>query len=729
MYFKNKSHLSFIKIVLIFSIWTIFIVSSCSYSKNNNEKAEDNYSWQNLPIGGGGYVTGAYIHPLDPDLIYMRTDVGGAFRYNKQAEKMEQLFNWVSIEESNLYGVYGMALDPLDTNHIFVSAGRYPFAFPSDVFESRDQGKNWKALGLNKPMGANKHPEKIGIKLVLNPFNFNELWCASYGEGLWIYLQKEQKWTSHPFSPKDDNIQSIIFDKSDSNNIYISTIKSGIYRSTDGGREFKKIKTYTWDNSSIKLSEDGKILYATSLSQGVFRLNNPSQSIDWKDITPDKQHKEYRAVEFAGGIVYTAPAKPMNALKWGFFSSSDMGDSWKLKPSVIDQNIAWQPETFPGSAISEIVADPSDPNRLIITDWFSIFECKNASADTLVWSNKIAKGHEEVVCLNMKSLPFNDKNIALYSGHADIAGFSHKSSISEPEFIFKKSYGQAINNLTGLAFCEQHPEFVYSLGSADHNGNESNLAISENYGENWRVIESFGNYHGWGRIAVSASNSEKIVAVTQHTGVIWSENSGLTWQKAEGAPDNIIRGPVFRYNYPLVADKVDGDVCYLYSINDSALYLSEDFGKTWKKKPSGLAYPAQKFFKSQLDTDYWKLESVPGYKGHLFLALANEGLFFSDNAGESWQKINGLEKVPLVAVGIGRSKKAYPSVYALASTSTDSAFWYYRSDDRGGNWIKINDNNTRIGNNPQFMEADRQKFGKVYIGTNGSGIIVGEPNK
>jgi len=37
------------------------------------------YIWRNVKIGGGGFVSGVMFHPTEPNLVYARTDVGGAY--------------------------------------------------------------------------------------------------------------------------------------------------------------------------------------------------------------------------------------------------------------------------------------------------------------------------------------------------------------------------------------------------------------------------------------------------------------------------------------------------------------------------------------------------------------------------------------------------------------------------------------------------------------------------
>ncbi|MBD2428398.1 hypothetical protein [Phormidium sp. FACHB-1136] len=58
----------------------------------------------------------------------------------------------------------------------------------------------------------------------------------------------------------------------------------------------------------------------------------------------------------------------------------------------------------------------------------------------------------------------------------------------------------------------------------------------------------------------------------------------------------------------------------------------------------------------------------------------------------------------------------------------------FRSDDAtrlpgdaaGATWVKVSTDQQRLSN-VNYIEGDRQRFGHVYVGTGGRGIIHGQP--
>ena len=57
---------------------------------------EQRYRWRNVEIVGGGYVPGIVFNQSEPDLVYARTDIGGAYRWDPHTNRWKPLLDWVS---------------------------------------------------------------------------------------------------------------------------------------------------------------------------------------------------------------------------------------------------------------------------------------------------------------------------------------------------------------------------------------------------------------------------------------------------------------------------------------------------------------------------------------------------------------------------------------------------------------------------------------------------------
>lgn len=83
------------------------------------------YTWHDVVIGGGGFVTGVVFHPRQKGLICARRDVGGAYRWDDAAQRWISMTDWIGAADVNLTGIESLAVDPSDPNrHSFMLAIR-----------------------------------------------------------------------------------------------------------------------------------------------------------------------------------------------------------------------------------------------------------------------------------------------------------------------------------------------------------------------------------------------------------------------------------------------------------------------------------------------------------------------------------------------------------------------------------------------------------------------------
>ena len=73
------------------------------------------YTWRNVAIeGGGGFVPGIVFNTTEQNLIYARTDIGGAYRWDQASGRWIPLLDWIGFDDWNLTGVDSIATDPVD---------------------------------------------------------------------------------------------------------------------------------------------------------------------------------------------------------------------------------------------------------------------------------------------------------------------------------------------------------------------------------------------------------------------------------------------------------------------------------------------------------------------------------------------------------------------------------------------------------------------------------------
>ena len=71
----------------------------------------------------------------------------------------------------------------------------------------------------------------------------------------------------------------------------------------------------------------------------------------------------------------------------------------------------------------------------------------------------------------------------------------------------------------------------------------------------------------------------------------------------------------------------------------------------------------------------------------------------------------------------------YPALFAIGTQSGTGGDvrGVFRSDDRGRSWIRVNDDQHEYGRRFRAIAGDPRVFGRVYVATDGRGVVYGEP--
>jgi xyloglucan-specific exo-beta-1,4-glucanase len=668
------------------------------------------YQWQNVAIGGGGYVTGVYLHPLQQNLVYIRTDVGGFYRWNSGNKTWIPLTDHFPLAQSNYYGGEALALDPQNPNVVYIAAGKYTgsWAGLGTIFKSTNQGKTWTKLNIDLPMGGNENQRWASERLVVNPSNSNIIFFGSRTSGLWKSSDGGGKWqkvTSFPGKPQADiGISGIIFHKKVSGLVYANAYGDGIYQSNDAGVTWRKIAGSPSQVNRLEVASNG-ILYATHKS-GVSKHTNGA----WTNITPPNAQTKFGAIAVNPNNpeeVLTVYDQYQGSDTSTIFKSTNGGTTWSKKRRVLNSQVPWWPDWYFAAAAADIEFDPKIPGRVWLTDWYGTWQTDNINVESPVWSN-YEKGHEEVVSFALATPPSGSM---LLSGVADVDGFHHQKGLKAyPSTQFGGNNGLRFQDTYSIAYTESNPLRMVRVGGNRWNHTYTG-ATSTDGGQTWNKFSSFPQNTIPLRVAISATNPNLFVVITNQGQPLCTTNGGVSWNKVSGLP-NGPQGPWY-WGQPLAADKVNANVFYYYS--SGKLYRSSNGGASFSVVNSSLA------------NENWSMvKTVPGVSGEVWTSLNWNGLHRSTNGGMTFTKIPQVERAYLFAFGKPQTGSTIPALY-LYGKITGLGEGVFRSLDNAKTWTNIGNPQQPIGNEPNVMEASRQQFGVVFLGTNGMGIYYGTP--
>ncbi|GJM71881.1 hypothetical protein HMSSN036_40970 [Paenibacillus macerans] len=149
--------------------------------------------------GGGGFIPGIIFNTSEPNLIYARTDIGGAYRWDQGTGTWKQLLNWVGMDDWSKSGVDALATDPVDPDRLYLAVGTYTNSWDPDngrILRSTDRGETWEETELPFKVGGNMPGRSLGERLAIDPNKNSVLYFgARSGNGLWKSTDYGETWS------------------------------------------------------------------------------------------------------------------------------------------------------------------------------------------------------------------------------------------------------------------------------------------------------------------------------------------------------------------------------------------------------------------------------------------------------------------------------------------------------------------------------------------------------
>jgi len=711
------------------------------------------YQWRNVVIGGGGFVTGILAHPREKNLIYARTDVGGAYRWDAATQKWVPLTDWV--KGIDFTGIESFAVDPSDTSRIYLAAGIYRNTRAA-ILRSTDRGQTWQVTEVPFKMGGNESGRFNGERLAVDPNDGRILFFGSRHDGLWKSDDHGATWTQAEnfpqlntqdapffsartnaprrrfnFTPQEVGIVFVQFDPRNNTKptmtlfAGVSAVGTNFFRSDDGGVDWSPVPgqpTGLRPNHAV-LSPDGTIYLTYGLQAGPTRMTdgavwkfNP-QTGAWTDITPLRspdgdQPFGYGAISVdaqnPSAIVVTTFARWLQHDE--IFRSTNGGARWVPLLAHAQWDYSFAPYTKDRRPhwMGTVQIDPFDSNHILFTTGYGLWESKDLTdADTgkpTRW-DFCDSGLEETVPLALISPP---EGAHLLSGLGDIDGFRHDDLDASPP---QGSYaGARFTSTQDLAFAARNPSVIVRVGVAG-NG-PARGAISHDGGKNWTAFAN-GPTDGYGGGTIVISADGKTIVQTARGGTPeFSSDGGDNWTICAGLPAGV----------RVTADAVNPSRFYAYDARNNQTYSSTNGAQLFSQTGVTMSSSSNPPLFGYGDGE---LAATPGHEGDLWLAL-HGGLYHSTNGGADFTRSETVQEAYAFGFGKAADGKNFPTLYLAGQIGGIAGV--FRSTDTGLNWTRINDDAHQFGA-IDHLTGDPRIFGRVYLATSGRGVIYGDENK
>lgn len=721
------------------------------------------YAWRNVKVGAGGFIPGIVFSRIEKGLAYARSDMGGAYRFDAAQAR------WMPLQDSSPrsgdFGIESIAPDPIDADVVYAAVGVHR-GDPGAILRSADRGRTWRRTDVPFRMGGNEDGRGLGERLAIDPNDNHILYFGSRHDGLQRSEDAGATWRKVESFPlpglglpqgrgTHGGLSFVVFDPRSgrrgeaSQSLFVGVAdphEHALYHSEDAGRSWRPVPHGPRAELSAAKAEldDRGMLYVTcSLGIGpngvtdgaVFQFDTNSDR--WTDITPPRPMGGFMGVALDRERPGTVMISTLNRWRPGdtIWRTTDDGRTWTSLREQARHDVSATPYLYWGNDepefgwwIAALALDPFDPERLVYATGATVYETRNLSeadrrrpTDWTPW----VEGIEQTAVITLVSPPVGPK---LLTGFGDISGFAHEDLDRSPDLQFTTP---VFANTNQIDYAGMAPNVVVrsgtpheGVGSEGHDG--STLAWSDDAGRGWKPLGRPRPASGVdpvspdnprvdlyrdAPITVSANGATFVLATPQ---AVHSRDRGASWKPCRGLP------PLLRP----IADRKDGQLFYALDFRTGDWFVSVDGAESFAIV-SSRGLPAL----IGEDRPTWReaafpLKATPEHEGDLWF-VSRAGLYNSRDGGQQFERIDGGLAVEMLDFGRAPPGATYPALFAIGTR--EDVRGVFRSDDRGASWLRVNDGEHEYGRRFRAIAGDPRVFGRVYVATDGRGVVYGEP--
>ena len=623
-----------------FSLIVLIVSVCCAFADSHD-------SW--ISVGpDGGDVRSLSADPANPQRVLLGTSAGQIYQSQDGGRTWQR---FVRIGKGNDYVIDHIIFNPKQPGVIYVAAWTLEREGGA-VFKSSDDGHTWKALPVMEGKSVRSLSMASSDPNTLVAGALDGVFQTRDGGESWQRISPES-------SGEIKNIESVAIDPSDANVVYAGTWHLP-WKTSDGGKSWHNIKNGVIDDSDVFSiiidPAQPHVVYASACS-GIYKSENAGELFHKIQGIPFsarrtrvlKQDPNHAAVVYAGTTE-------------GLWKTDDSGKSWRRITSS---------EVI----VNDVLVDPRDSNHVMLaTDRSGVMASNNGGVS--FEASNVGFAHRQVAALavdpedpsTLYAGLINDKQYGgVFVSHDRGAHWQQMNAGLDGRDVF------ALRK-TGTRLLAGTSSGVFEWSSASASSPSQSHIKSAEGPVRWRPIDHIVN--------------ERLVGVRKAT----RAHKAIFRKEIKTA---ILRGRI---------NDIQVDKERWLVASTQGLFTSSNLGRSWqggpvlghsdfilvRSTPKLMAVSGRNYLLASVDEgERWYEAKLPkvitainglalGPDGDIFLAC-REGLYHSQDGGDSWERLLKLPVVNLASVFYDAESKR---LLVTAMNSTE----IFSSSDAGITW-------------------------------------------